>query len=78
MDKLLSITKNSEREVTITAPLGQSDMTMIIVSYLSSYIITLNLRLTLYKVALQDMIVFNFKGEKEDIEKLIKAAKGLC
>ena len=67
MDKLLSLTKNSKREVTITLPSEQLNTTTRFVSYLARSVITFNLTLTLYEIKLQNIIVFNFKGDEDSI-----------
>lgn len=80
MEKLLSITKNSEREVTITTPLENLEKevaTTILISYLSNATITYNLTLTLYKVELQNIIVFNYRGDEDSINNLIEHVEGL-
>ena len=77
MDKLLSLTKNSKREVTITLPSEQLNTTTMFISYLTRNVITCNLTLTLYKVELQNIIVFNFKGDEDSINKFIKIVEGL-
>ena len=77
MDNLLSFTKNSEREVTITVSLKQAINTTTLISYLSNATIICNLTLTLYKVELQNIIVFNFKGDEDGINKLIENIEGL-
>ena len=78
MDKLLSLTKNSKREVTITLPSEQlNTTTRWFDSYLARSVITFNLTLTLYEVKLQNIIVFNFKGDEDSINKFIKSVEGL-
>lgn len=77
MEKILSITKNNEREVTITVPLKHENIAKLIVRYLSNATITCDLTLTLYKDKLQNIIVFNFKGDKDGINTLIESVDGL-
>lgn len=77
MEKLLSVTKNNQREVTITVPLEKEVATTILISYLSNATITYNLTLTLYKVELQNIIVFNYRGDEDSINKLIVHVEGL-
>lgn len=77
MEKLLSVTKNNQREVTITVPLEKEVATTILISYLSNATITYNLTLTLYKVELQNIIVFNYRGDEDSINNLIEHVEGL-
>ena len=74
---MLSVTKNDEREVTITVPLKHENIAKLIVRYLSNVTITCNLTLTLYKDELQNIIVFNFRGDKDGINTLIECVDGL-
>lgn len=80
----LSITKNSKREVTITVPLEKNSQNCVLskadydnylrrlTQILAYSAVSYDLTLSLYKVKLQNTIVFNFKGEEENIRHLIK------
>lgn len=76
MEKLLSVVKNSEREVTIIIPLGQ-EITKILINHLLNATVTYDLTLTLYKVNVQKNIVCNFSGNKDSINNLIEHVEGL-
>ena len=81
----LSITKSGEKEVTITLPLTNKNenaklskseydnFVRRMTQHLAAEGISNNLTLLLYKVELQEMIVFDFKGEKESIDNFIKS-----
>jgi hypothetical protein len=81
----LSITRNGDEEVTITLPftnknknakLSKVDYDNFVrrmTQHLATEGISNNLTLLLYKVELQEMIVFDFKGKKESIDKFIKS-----
>lgn len=80
----LSITKNNDREVTVvflyenpdTSKLSRIEYDGYVrkwIQVLADLAISNDLILCLYKVELQKMIVFNFKGNKENIENLLKS-----
>lgn len=80
----LSITKNNDREVTVILPsknLANSRLSKIEydgyirkwMQVLTDLAISNNLVLYLYKLELQEIIVFNFRGNEENIKNLLKS-----
>lgn len=80
----LSITKNNDREVSIILPsknpinskLSRIEYDGYVrrwIQALTDLAISNDLIFCLYKVKLQEIIVFDFRGNKENIEKLLKS-----
>lgn len=82
MIKGLSITKNSEREITAVLPLKPQNNSSSIeynnyirtcIGFITDSALANNLYLQIYKLELQNIIVFNIKGNEENICNLIKS-----
>lgn len=80
----LSITKNNDREVTVILPSkNPANSRLSKIEYdgyirkwmqvLTDLAISNNLVLYLYKLELQEIIVFNFRGNEENIKNLLKS-----
>lgn len=76
MDTILLLTRNGEREVTITIPLRlRNKISFDLFCLLSA---KNDCILTFYKVKLQDNFVLNFRADKKDkIDKIIVDFEGL-
>lgn len=82
MIKELSITKISEREATVSIPLQleynpntieYNNYIRTCTSFLTDTALFHNLTICIYKVEIQKIIVFYFRGSEENIKNFIKS-----